>query len=80
MKVKDVFLYMKDYDPEEELAISWFTKKDVEDYYNDSQPLSNEVWEILIDTIGYDADAIYYDVTSAKQYIEELKAKDENSI
>jgi hypothetical protein len=80
MKVKDIFKYMKDLDPEEELAISWFTKQDVEEYYNDSEPLPDGVWDILLDTIGYDGDAIYYDVAFAKQHVEELKEKDENPI
>jgi hypothetical protein len=80
MKVKNIFEYMKDYDPEEEIAISWYTKQDIEEHYNAGDPLPDGVWDVLLDTIGYDGDAIGYDVSYAIEYVKELKAKDENPI
>lgn len=66
MKVKDVAKYMEQYDPEEEIVISWFTREDAEHWTDEK--IDDDMWNVIMDDIGFDSDDIYYTIKGVKQY------------
>jgi len=73
MKVKDIFKYMKDYDPEEDLVISWFSRADAEEWTEEK--IDDDMWNTLMDDIGFDSDDISYTINAVKQYREEQESE-----
>jgi len=78
MKVKNIFEYMKDYDPEEEISCIWFTREDAE-RWTDEQ-IDDEMWNYIIDEVDINADDITYAVQHLKKYRKEKLIEDARSV
>lgn len=73
MKVEDVFKYMKNYDPKEDLVISWFNRADAEEWTEEK--IDDDMWNTLMDDIGFDSDDISYTINAVKQYRKEQESE-----
>jgi len=77
MKVEDLRRAIANLPSDTDIIAAWMTRKDVEDYYNNSEPLADITWYILQDTMTFNGDNIYQELKYIKEYI---KVDDENPI
>lgn len=77
MKVEDLRRQIAHLSSDTDIIAAWITRKDVEEYYNNGNPIKENEWYILQDTIDLDGDNIYEELKYIQSYV---KAEDENPI
>jgi hypothetical protein len=77
MKVEELRRGIAHLPSDTDIIATWMTRKDVEDYYNNGEPLADTTWYILQDTMTFNGDNIYQELKYIKEYI---KVDDENPI